>query len=187
MSSLESRVELLEKQNRMYRRCLILGGVLLCAFAAMGSGGQGVQDKVQAKVIEIVDANNKVLVRLGALDGMGTVSTYTPSGEFLCDIVPSKGGGGGIVVYDGKGKQNVIVTDVTNGGGSIRLNNSKGNPCLSLGRNTEDAGSFQVMTSGGAKVLHGTADTAGVGVLTAQDSAGKQVARFPVDAADPVR
>jgi hypothetical protein len=131
MKSLEDRVETLERENRRYRRALVIGVLAVCAFAAFGFGEQQVQEKVQAKTIEVVDKNGKVLVRLGEFEGNGAVTTFNPSGQYLVDIVPTKSNSGGAVFYDGKGKQTMTFTDVVSGGGSIVLKNAQGTTTLS--------------------------------------------------------
>jgi hypothetical protein len=178
MNSLESRLDVLEGQNRRYRRALILAILAFGAFFAMGAD-TGRQNKVQARVFEVLDDKGNVLARVGSLNGSGTVTTFSSSGQILSDIVPTKNGSGGMVLYNGSGRQNLVFTDVGKGGGSLRVNNSKGAPGVILSRNQDDDGSIQVNSAGGSSVLQATADTTGSGAIIAGDANGKQVGRFP--------
>jgi hypothetical protein len=122
---IETRLQALEKSNRRYRLAFLSLVVVLAAFMLLGSGGQ-VPDTIQARKFEVLDKNGKILVRLSELDGLGSVTTYTPAGEILVDLVPTKSGAGGIVLYNGKGKQTMVMTDVTGGGGSVQCGRGAG-------------------------------------------------------------
>lgn len=176
---IELRLAALERANKRYR---LFFGILVCAICAtalMGFGRNQVPDKIQAKKFEVVNDEGKVLARMDIFDGVGSVTTYTKSGEILTDIVPTKSGAGGVVVYDGNGKQNVVVTDVSGGGGSIRVNNSSGSAAVTIGRNGQQAGSVSIQNRNEKKILLLTGDTADAGAILAYDNNDKQIARLP--------
>jgi hypothetical protein len=177
---IETRLQALEKSNRRYRLAFLSLVVVLAAFMLLGSGGQ-VPDTIQARKFEVLDKNGKILVRLSELDGLGSVTTYTPAGEILVDLVPTKSGAGGIVLYNGKGKQTMVMTDVTGGGGSLLINNSNGDKVLSFGRNTSEGGSITTFNSRGRTGLLMTNDTSHAGAILSYDDSGKETGRFPTN------
>ena len=145
----------------------------------MGFGKNQVPDKIQAKNFEVVNDEGKVMVRMATFEKDGVVTTYRPSGEILADIVSTKSGAGGLVLYDGAGKQNMIFTDVNGGGGSIRINNAKGQTAVQLGRNGNQAGSVTVNNQNEKKILLLTGDTADAGAILSYDNDEKQTGRLP--------
>ena len=173
------RLAALERANKRYRFFFGLTIVGVCAMGIMGFGKNQVPDKIQAKKFEVVNDEGKVLARMDIFDGVGSVTTYNKSGEILTDIVPTKSNAGGIVVYDGNGKQNIILTDVTGGGGSIRVNNSNEKTGVQIGRNGQQAGSVSVQNQNGKKILLLTGDTTDAGAVLTYDNDEKQTARLP--------
>src|SRR5688572_15576723 len=165
MSTIEHRLAALEKSNTRYR-LLALGLLAFLAYTVITSfDGKQVPDILQAKKFELADGKGNVLVRLDNFEGYGAVTTYTPQGNILTDIVATKSNAGGIVVYDGKGKQHTIVTDVTGGGGSIRLLNKEQQTAVSMGRNTMNGGSITVNNFNAASAVQITCDTEGNGAI----------------------
>src|SRR5512134_3379501 len=100
---IETRVAVLERKNTRFR--LMLGCALAgaCTMALMGFGKNQVPDKIQAKSFEVLNDEGKVMARITTFEGDGAVTTYKPSGEILADIVSTKSGAGGMVLYDGSG------------------------------------------------------------------------------------
>ena len=176
---IEKRVAALERENKRFRCMLVCALAGICAMALMGFGKHQVPDKIQAKNFEVLNDEGKVMVRMGTFEGDGVVTTYRPSGEILADIVSTKSGAGGMVLYDGAGKQNLILTDVSGGGGSVRVNNSKGQTAVQIGRNGNQAGSVTIKNQNEKSILLLTGDTAEAGAIIAYDNEGKQTGRVP--------
>lgn len=177
--SIEQRVAALERANKRYRLLLACVMVSACGLGLMGFGRHQVPDKIQAKNFEVLNDEGKVMVRISTFEGDGVVTTYKPSGEILADILATKSGAGGIVLYDGAGKQNLVFTDVSGGGGSVRVNNSKGQTAVLLGRNGNQAGSMTIKNQNEKSILLFTGDTAEAGAIIAYDNDGKQTGRVP--------
>jgi len=176
---METRIAVLESENKRFRHFSVFALAGICAMALMGFGKNQVPDKIQAKSFEVVNDEGKVLARMNAYDGDGAVTTYKPNGEMLADIVATKSGAGGMVFYDGAGKQNLKITDMTGGGGSIVLNNAKGQSTVSLGKNNRDGGSLTINNQNGKKILLLTCDTMDAGAALTYDNDEKQTARLP--------
>src|SRR5689334_15875682 len=111
MTTIETRLLALEKSNRLYKRLLLsFVAVTIIGLSMAFKKKQPVQDTIQAKNFEVVNDQNKVLVKLTTLDGSGRITTYNPSGEKQLDLLPNNVGGGSFLVYDGKGSLNARIT-----------------------------------------------------------------------------
>ena len=127
MSTIETRLLALEKSNRLYKHSLIV--VIAAAailFIMSFTRKDPVEDTLRAKNFEVVNDQNKVLVKLTTLDGSGRITTYNPSGEKQIDVLPNNVGGGSFIVYDGKGSMNARITYTEGGGGSLGVYNGSG-------------------------------------------------------------
>ena len=142
MQNFEKRFTALEKSNARYRLIIFCMLTVITYFTIIAFSPAGVPEVVQAKKFEVVDDRGNVLVRLENYNGSGAITTFLPNGNTLTDIVPTKSESGGIVLYDGKGKKNMTLTDVNGGGGSLVILNPAGQNILSLGRNNLNSGQY---------------------------------------------
>ena len=179
MNNFEIRLLALEKTNARYRIAFLFILALLVYFIISSFSAKQVPDLIQAKKFELVNDNGQVLVRLDNLGGYGAVTTYTYEGKILTDILPTETNAGGIVIYDGKGKQNTVFTDVTGGGGSLKILNKDQQPVVFLGRNTMNGGSLTIKNTNSVSTVLITSDTEGNGVMLTYNNLGTQSSRIP--------
>src|SRR5882757_7548549 len=122
MNTIETRLLALEKSNRLYKCILFIVAAAATVLVTMAfNRNNQVPDTLQAKNFEVVNDQNKVLVKLTSLDGSGRITTYSPGGEKQLDLLPNNIGGGSFLVYDGKGNLNARITYTEGGGGSFGI------------------------------------------------------------------
>src|SRR5688500_13449252 len=103
MSTMEQRIEQLEKQNRFYRVYFISVLVLSIAAVFMSfNKKEQVQDTIKAKNIQVVDNSGNVVVELtkSPTTNNGEINTYTPSKKMLVSLFTSSGGAGAINTFN---------------------------------------------------------------------------------------
>lgn len=161
--NVESRLLALEKANRRYRQLLTFVIGLLGVFGIMAFRTKEIPDTIQARNFEVVNDQNKVLARIGSLDGSGHISTFAPDGQKQIDLLPNNIGGGALVVYDGKGNMNARISYIEGGGGAFGLYNGNGQQVVRLGSNSAGAGDIYLRSLSGQDrvVITTTEDGAG--------------------------
>src|SRR5258705_7142167 len=111
MTTIETRLMALERSNRLYKRISLTGAAIaIIVFIMAFNRKQQVEDTIQAKNFEVINDQNKVLVKLTTLDGSGRITTYGPGGEKQLDLLPNNVGGGSFLVFVGKGRLNASIT-----------------------------------------------------------------------------
>jgi hypothetical protein len=166
----------------------------------MGASNDHVADLIQARRIEVVDANGRTMVRLGEDGGQGFAAMLDAVGNYkvqLSALMP----GGTLVLKNQRGKELVVVGADSAGNGSVRTSNAAGGDLVELGASegaglvatydaagrehvklgTTHSGAGAVTTFGGegGRLISITATTKGDGLIAAFDDGGRVRSSWP--------
>ncbi|MDB4698974.1 hypothetical protein OAF45_02410 [Candidatus Latescibacteria bacterium] len=129
---LERKTQRLEKRNKRLTVALTMMAVVVCAVVTMAATGDkdGRFDKVMAnavmaRYIYVTNDTGDIVVRLGATNGDGTVTTYQPNGKKLVGLGATDNGGM-VAVLNKTGKIVVGMSPDEYGNGAVVASNLKG-------------------------------------------------------------
>lgn len=179
MNTIETRLAKLERANRRYKTILIIISSVISIVMITSFKNNFVPDLIQAKKFEVVDSKGNVLVRIGDFEGDGRVTTFNNFNNILTDIVASTDGHGAAVFYNGGGKRNFVITNVSGGGGQLNINDNNEHQVVSIGRNNKNAGSFIIKNISGNSIVNITGDTNDDGAILTYKNGGAQSGRLP--------
>ncbi len=155
MSTLENRLEKLERRLRFYQigiTAIILTGVLLVVTAF--NKKNPVPDLVQAKEFQVVDDNGKVYASMKQHDGYCDFKIYNGQGSQIIRLTESTNGYGAVMTSDKYGTSAVNIMGVTgNEGGSINVFNKSGKIIDEIGVTNTSTGYLGVYNSSGSDLF----------------------------------
>jgi len=204
MTTLEQRLEKLEKKVTFYRRIATGVTLILCAMAFFAFNEKfNPPDVLQARRIEIVDDYGKVYVRMEKNANGGYIENYNNNGKFTFNTNVHNTGHGQLYVGDGRGYSNLYVGESTagggylgvlsdgnyyvaemgnansDGGGYLEVNDKYGNSKGTLFANKNGEGAMEFYNSNNTRIIYMGATTTSWGGLWLYNNYGQQVAKLP--------
>jgi len=151
--------------------CLLVAGVVVSATSL-----QTVPDVIQAKKFEVVNADGKVIVEIGALADGGKLQIFENGGKQVAVIAAGPTGGAlGIRNKEGKSVA-VLVPNLL--GGALEIRNTKAEPVVVLSTTTM-GGVVSVLNNDTFGVAGVAADKDGNGVVRTMDKKGQSTSTTP--------
>ncbi len=183
MTSIEQKLERLEKKLAFYRLIQIPAMALVIIFVVLSFRPDPAQDVVRAKEFQVVNANGKVSASFTSDDnGAGFIRLYDNAGNNLVSILRSNGGTGAIALKDDLGNFTWRVSYAEGGGGFMGLYNDLGKEIVTLTNTDIGSGFFSVNDKAELplfKITYATESKSGwVGIYNAS---GKNVVKLTTD------
>lgn len=136
-STLEMRLDRIEKQNKRLKSFMVMFSLLLVPFFLLGAK-QGLQDaefgQISAQGLTIRDGSGNQLITIGTNkeEGIG-ISIYNQTGQRVLTLgVPADGEGNGIMVSDAEGRPRIGL-GMDEGLPGIALLDKKSSKMLAMG------------------------------------------------------
>jgi hypothetical protein len=121
-STLENRVSRLERTNRLLMSVVILG--LGLALASFTNRSAAIQDLVQARQIQLVDADGRIRMEL-THDSLGTrLYIHDEAGAVRVGVAQFAHGGGGVALHGPGGSGAAVL--YLKGSGTLSFHDSAG-------------------------------------------------------------
>ena len=118
--NIEQRFAHLERSNRRLRTGLLSLTIAITTVLIVGQAKpEKVPDVIQAKEFQVVNDTGMKLVRMGAPNGYGAITTFNGKGQELVRLASTVNGEGSVHTYNDKGQQLEIVTALKDGGGGV--------------------------------------------------------------------
>jgi hypothetical protein len=167
MSTLEQRMQKLEKKLRLYQLAfiaiLLAGGFLV--ISGFNKKNQ-VPDLIQAKGFQVVDDQGRALVSLKSYDNAGNIRIYDQNGTTLLEAYQNDAGVGSIITKSRDSKYACYVGSYNNGAGQIKIYNSNGKGVDEIGSTVSDYGYFGVNNAAENTILSVSSTANGDGVVS---------------------
>ena len=167
MSTLEQRMEKLEKKLRIYQLAFI--SILLAGGFFIVSGfnkKNQVPDLIQAKGFQVVDDQGRALVSLKGYDNAGNIRIYDQNGTTLLEAYQNDAGAGAIITKSKDSKYACYVGSYTNGAGQIKVYNSSEKAVDEIGSTISDYGYLGVNNAAESNILSISSTSNGDGVVS---------------------
>ena len=171
--NIEQRVAELEKRHRRLPTTAL--AVALLAAAVLVSGARrGVEDVVQTRQLEIVNADGQVVAILGVRDGQGQLSLRDAAGAWKVqlDALP---GGGTITLKNAADRALVTAGYDDEGNGAVRTSTSLGTPLVALSSTAGARGAVTTFGQGGSELVTLSTTPSGAGAVTTFDVDGRRL------------
>ncbi|HVT85924.1 MAG TPA: hypothetical protein VHD35_12040 [Chitinophagaceae bacterium] len=167
MSTLEQRMEKLEKKLRLYQLAfisiLLTGGFLIVS--GFNKKNQ-VPDLIQAKGFQVVDDQGRALVSLKSYDNAGNIRLYDQNGTTLLEAYQNDAGAGAILTKSKDSKYSCYIGTYNNGAGQIKVYNSSEKAVDEIGSTVSDYGYFGVNNASENTILSVSSTANGDGVVS---------------------
>lgn len=176
-SNLESRIEALEKRNRVLSTGVVALVVLFAGFILAGAAA-GPADEVVARRLSIVDDDGISKAEVLIVDGAGGIVLRDSNGNRRAVLhagpdVPS------LAMYEGSGENPVAVLGIAEDLPSLLLTDTSGNLRVKVTVDEEVAGFGVYSIAGENQVWAGTGSTGSNVVLSDESGRGRIVSGFP--------
>lgn len=182
--TIEQRLERLERQIKRLSEAVGELNALAALTVGATSGPRDVEfGTIKAKGIFVVQENGKPGVYLGADPVLGGVmSTLSPAGKVLVNIVATDEGNGAISTKSKTGMILVGITADDEGNGAISTNSKTGKPLVGIIADDEGNGSIYTYDSGEKELIRigGSRKDTGEGMIAAFNRAGNVRAVWPL-------
>lgn len=176
-TSLEDRLDRLERSNRNLRRGLVLmtGLPLIALTVAWKSSLQSVEfDQISAREFQVVDEEGRPLIRLDEANGRGRLAILNSAGNMI--VVAGGTEHGGIITTNTvEGALSSALGTDSSGRGSIGLHDSATMPSVSLGVEDSGNGYVSVNTNTGKELAVVGSSEEGFGMITTFAEDGRQL------------
>lgn len=169
MRSVEDRLVVLERANRMQRRIVVALAASVIALVSMGAGS-GPSDVVQARRMEVVDGSGKILISLEARDGRGVLELQNEEGQRSA-LLSNTPDGGALALFDERAHQ-VVMVGADADGGMVETSAADGRTLVRLGSGTVAGGALATFGKGGQKLVELGATSDGDGTVATFDAKG---------------
>jgi hypothetical protein len=179
MTSLELRIEKMEKQLRLYR---ILFSVIVVAagfflFTSFDNRDQ-VQNIIKAKEMQVVDESGRVMVSLKKDLKAGNIKIFNEKGSDIVHMLESDAGTGVVVTKTKNGNKACRLIDYSNGeGGLIEVYNKDGLLVSEIGSTTGGGGFLGVKNTSGKRIGEIGATDAQTGYMVLNNANGNYLVR----------
>jgi hypothetical protein len=174
---MQNELNELRNQVRTLKRMLFgVFGLVVVGGLLAATSLQGVPDVIQAKKIEVVNDDGKVLVQLGNLKGGGVdngrLVTRNSADEILVEL--SANGAGGACIVRNKGGRKVAYFNATERGGSLSIRGKDGGSGSSINIDKDGNGSIEVLgvTPAGGSIRTVNGDYSLLVVIAASEDGG---------------
>lgn len=167
MTTLEQRMEKLEKRLRFYQIAFI--AILLAGGFFIVSGfnkKSQVPDLIQAKGFQVVDDQGRALVSLKNGGTAGEIAIYDQAGTKLLNFYRTSSGTGGIITKSQNNRFACYIGAYTNGSGQIKVYNTQEKAVDEIGSTTSDNGYFGVMNNKETEILSITSTANSDGIVS---------------------
>ena len=130
METIETRLQRLERQNRIYRNLFILAGLALVAAVSYGAT-KPVPEVIRARKFEAVNEGGTVVIKLTQRRNNGEIKILNEDRKSGVRLGIANDGSGRIGLFSKEGKELVRLGSTSNGGG-IEIGNKTGERVVQL-------------------------------------------------------